>query len=153
MTKQISASQLWGRELRNDEIHIWYASLDKPVPWFRKLLSSDEGKRTKRVQFDEHQKRFIVRLGILRTILGHYLSVNPSSIQFTYGKNGKPALADTFGRGTVHFNLSHSNGIALYAFTRDREIGVDIEHIRDISEVEQIVERFFSEREKAVFRV
>jgi len=48
--------------------------------------------------------------------------------------------------------LSQSDGLALYAFTRDREIGVDIEHIRDISEMEQIAEQFFSARENAVFR-
>jgi len=113
----------------------------------------DERMRAERFHFERDRKRFIVRRGILRTILGCYLSIEPSRLRFCYGKNGKPALADTSGKGRIRFNLSHSEGLALVAFTRDREIGVDIEHIRDISEMEQIAERFFSVREYTVFRV
>ena len=52
----------------------------------------------------------------------------------------------------LRFNLSHSQGLALYAVTRGREIGVDLECIRPISDAEQIAERFFSAHENAVFR-
>ena len=112
----------------------------------------DERIRAERFHFEEHRKCFIIRRGILRTILGYYLGVEPSRLQFCYGKNEKPVLADTFGKGKVHFNLSYSEGLALYAFTRYHEIGVDIEYIRDVSEMEQIVERYFSAREKDVFQ-
>lgn len=140
------------RELTAGEIHIWCTSLDQPVSRYQKLLSDDERIRSERFHFEAHRKRFIVRRGILRMILGCYLSTEPSQLQFCYGKNEKPALADTFSKGKVRFNLSHSEGLALYAFTRDCEIGVDIEHIRDISEMKQIAERFFSARENSVFR-
>ena len=66
--------------------------------------------------------------------------------------HGKPALADTSGKETIRFNLSKSDRVVLFAFTRDRGIGVDIERVRDISEMDQIAERFFSVRENAVFR-
>ena len=78
--------------------------------------------------------------------------MKPDQLQFCYGKNGKPALVRKWGKGNINFNLSHSEGLALYVFTRDREIGVDIEHIRDIPEMDQIAARFFSVRENAVFR-
>lgn len=84
--------------------------------------------------------------------MGHYLCVEPRRLLFRYGKHGKPALADTFDRGTILFNMSCSDGLALYGFTRDHEIGVDIERIRDIPEMGEIVERFFSAGEKRVFR-
>jgi 4'-phosphopantetheinyl transferase len=48
--------------------------------------------------------------------------------------------------------MSDSEGLALYAFTRDHEVGVDVERIRDIPEMDQIAERFFSTRENAIFR-
>ena len=48
--------------------------------------------------------------------------------------------------------MSRSGGLALYGFTRDRSIGVDIELMRDIPEMNQIAERFFSISENAVFR-
>ncbi len=52
----------------------------------------------------------------------------------------------------LQFNLSHSDRFALYAFARERAIGIDIEYIRPIPEAEQIAEAFFSAYERAVFR-
>ena len=141
-------------ELKTDEIHIWCARLDHPVFRFQRLtqlLSRDETIKAKRFYFEKDRKHFVIRHGILRTILGRYLGVEPSRLQFCYGYNGKPALSDTFGKGTIRFNMSHSEGLALYGFSRDHEIGVDIEHIYDIPEMEQIAEQFFSVRENTVF--
>lgn len=151
MKNRLIAHEIWGRELAANEIHVWYASLNKPVLQYYCLLSTDERRRAERFHFEEDKKRFIVRRGILRTILGHYLNVESGRLQFCYGKNGKPALADKFGEAAIRFNMSCSEAIALYAFTSDYEIGVDIERIRDISEMEQIAKRFFSTRENAVF--
>lgn len=141
-------------ELVTDEIHIWCASLDQPVSQFQRLkqtLSMDEQMRAERFHFKQDRKHFIISRGILRTILGRYLNMKPNQLKFCYGKNGKPALAGTFRNRTIHFNISHSEAVGLYAFTQDSEIGVDIEHIRDISEMEQIAEHFFSVRENAIF--
>ena len=141
--------------LPENEVHVWRAGLDLPNRNVQELgedLSSDERERAGRYHFEKDRKYLIVRRGILRRILGFYLNLKPSRIQFRYGENGKPALADTFGIGAIHFNLSHSNGVALFAFARDREIGVDIEYMRDIPEMDKIVEQFFSKRERDVFR-
>ena len=142
-------------ELGNNEVHIWCVSLDQLASRFQILsqkLSMDEHMRAERFYFERDRKRYIIGRGILRTIIGYYSGVEAGKLRFRYGRHGKPALADTFGKGMIYFNLSHSKGLALYAFTRDSEIGIDIEHIREIPEMEHIVERFFSEREKAVFR-
>jgi len=141
--------------LTSDEIHVWCVPLDLSVSRFEMLsqtLSLDERMRAERFHFEKDRKRFIVGRAILRTILGYYLNIEPSRLTFCYGKYGKPALADTFGKETICFNLSHSDGLGLYGFTLGCEIGVDIEHIRDISEMEQIAERFFCASEKAFFR-
>jgi 4'-phosphopantetheinyl transferase len=137
------------------DIHIWRADLDLPIMGFQKLhqtLSIDERVRAERFHFQKDRKRFSVGRWILRTILGYYLNVEPSLLRFCYGKYGKPALATTFGKETILFNMSDSEGLALYAFTRGHEIGIDIEHIRDIPEMDQIAEQYFSARENAVFR-
>jgi 4'-phosphopantetheinyl transferase len=137
------------------DIHIWQADLDLTIIDIQKLyrtLSIDERVRAERFRFEKDRRRFIARRGILRTILGSYLAVKAGELPLCQRKNGKPEIADRFGEGTLHFNLSHSNGIALFAFARDSEVGVDIEYKRDIPEMEQIVERFFSKRENEVFR-
>ena len=152
MNNRLSAPQQLNEELTSEEIHIWCTSLEQPVSLFQRLLSVGERIRAERFHFEEHRKYFIIRRGILRTILGYYLGVEPSRLQFCYGKNEKPALAGTLGKGKINFNLSHSEGLALYALARYHEIGVDIEYIRDVPEMEQIVERYFSAGEKDVFR-
>src|SRR5919199_1621700 len=76
----------------------------------------------------------------------------PPQLCFTYGRHGKPALATGTGGVPLRFNVSHSHGLALYAITRDREVGVDVERIRPEVAQEKIAERFFSPREVTVLR-
>lgn len=142
-------------KLKLGEIHIWFGELDQAVPElyrFIHILSMDERMRAGRFHFQKNRIRFIVRHGMLRMILGRYLGVKASELRFYNEENGKPAITENFGNGTIQFNLSHSNGVALFAFTRDRKIGVDIEYIHDISDMEQIAERFFSINENKVLR-
>ena len=98
-------------------------------------------------------KRFIVRRGILRKILSHYCNTEPGHLRFGYGENGKPGLVPMADKQSIHFNVSHSDGVALFAFSRDHEIGVDIERVRGIDDVEQIARRFFSKKENDALRV
>ncbi len=47
----------------------------------------------------------------------------------------------------LRFNLSHSEGIALLAISRNRNLGIDLERIDDSIEIEEIAERFFTPEE------
>jgi len=49
----------------------------------------------------------------------------------------------------ISFNLSHSHGLALYAITRGRRVGFDVELVRPNLENTKIAQRFFSPREVA----
>ena len=153
MNNQFNVHQLCGREITQDEVHIWSASLDRPISQYYSLLAANERQRTERFHFEKDRNRFIVRRGILRILLGCYLGIEPESVLFSHGKNDKPGLADEFNRKRLRFSLSHSEGLAIYAFTGDHEIGIDIEQIRDMPEMEQIFERFFSLRENEVFHI
>jgi 4'-phosphopantetheinyl transferase len=142
-------------KLKDNEVHVWKASLDQPesiVQMLEQRLSVDEKQRAGRFYFEKDRRHFIIGRGLLRTILGWYLSIEPIQIRFRYGRNGKPELSDNFGEVTIKFNLSHSDNIAFYGFTRSGRIGVDIERVRAIPDMEQIGARFFSEKENAFFR-
>lgn len=141
-------------ELAPNEIHIWHARLDQPQAVSNRLiqlLSKDERSRAGRFHFEQDRTRFIARRGILRTILGTYLDVEPHRLQFYYEKNGKPRLADIFDKERIHFNDSHSAGLAIIAISPSFEIGVDVERVHDIPEMNDIVEKFFTESEKTSF--
>lgn len=108
------------------------------------ILSADELERADRFHFEKDRSRFITARGMLRQILGKYLSQHPKGIHFEYSSYGKPGLGPDSGFGNLKFNLSHSDGLALLAITQDKNIGVDIERIRHDISIEQIAGRFFS---------
>jgi 4'-phosphopantetheinyl transferase len=103
-------------------------------------------------RFDVHRDRFIAGRGWLRTVLGRYLQTDPALIDFTYSKLGKPALPIAFESTKLNFNLAHSEDLALLAVTQLGTVGVDVECIRPIKNVEDLVARFFSRRENELFQ-
>ena len=134
----------------SNEIQVWLVCLDASTHQTESLLgilSADELARSRRFRFERDQNRFIAARGILRNILGCYLGKNPRELRFEYTPHGKPGLAANSGYDTLCFNLSHSDAFALYAVARGRNIGIDIERVRDDVAVEQIARRFFSQGE------
>lgn len=61
---------------------------------------------------------------------------------FSYEGKEKPYLKEV---PQIHFNLSHSKNMVICAIS-DKEVGVDIEHVREIKEA--TIQRIFSENEK-----
>jgi 4'-phosphopantetheinyl transferase len=142
--------------LESEDVHVWRAELDQPVEILQalqRLLSPDESERAHRFHFRKHREHFIVARGVLRTLLGNYLRMEPSQLRFSYTAYGKPALAGIREeQPPLRFNLSHSGELALYGFTRGREIGLDLEFRREDFASEQIAEHFFSAREVEMLR-
>jgi hypothetical protein len=68
---------------------------------------------------------------------------------FGYRLHEKPALTEAAGAPALRFNVSHSHRAALIAVTHDREIGVDVERIRDEAADIEIARRYFSPHEVA----
>ncbi len=142
--------------LPTTDVHVWRASLEQPATCAHRLLhllSHDEQARANRFYLERDRRRFIVARGALRTILGCYLDVEPGQLRFRYESHGKPFLSDEFSASALRFNLAHSNELALYAFTCGREIGIDVECIRPVPDIEQIAVRFFSANENMALRM
>lgn len=136
--------------LARDEVHVWRAPLDLPVPpGFDRILSEAELQRARRFRFERDYWHFIVAHGLLRVILSRYVNIEPSRLCFCSNLYGKPALVASSGQAALRFNLSHSDGLALYAIARDREVGIDLERIQTDFAFEQIGEQFLSPREAA----
>jgi 4'-phosphopantetheinyl transferase len=130
-----------------DDVHVWWASLclsQKDItPWMAHL-SEDELERADRYRFAQDRTRFIVGRALLRALIGQYLDTT-SQIRLAYGPYGKPYLADA--GDDLTFSLAHSENLAVYAFTRKRAIGVDLERMRPLLDMCDIAARFFSPRE------
>jgi 4'-phosphopantetheinyl transferase len=140
-------------DLLPDEVHVWRAALSvspSQIKALAPILAADERERADRFHFEKDRGAFIAGRALLRILLGRYLHKEPSQLEFHYGASGKPRLAGE--ESALHFNLSHSHSLALYAFSRGRELGIDVEHIKCNADAEKIAERFFSAQEVAVFR-
>jgi len=144
-----------GHLLGPAEVKVWMLPLDVSSLLRNRLevlLCPAERYRASRFHFELHRNRFIVGRSSLRLILGHYLEVDPKLIEFVYGPQGKPALTPRTKNDDVQFNLAHADSVGLVAITRTAAIGVDIERIRPLSDMNQLVRRFFSPRENRAFQ-
>jgi 4'-phosphopantetheinyl transferase len=134
-----------------DDVHLWRVDLmgaASGMDQWMTILSPDELERAARFHFQKDRQRFVAARAILRQIIGSYLAVDPAGLVFSYSKKDKPALAGDAAHSNLTFNISHSGGVALLAFTRSRQIGVDIEQIRRDFDTTAIAGRFFSTTEQ-----
>jgi 4'-phosphopantetheinyl transferase len=142
--------------LTEGEAHVWRSYLDQDRPTVQALLeflSPDEQARAGRFYFQKDREHFIVARGVLRVILGRYLNLAPWQLRFAHNQYGKPALSREVDDGRLRFNVSHSHGLALFALTSGRDIGVDLERVRaDFASLE-LAQRFFSPVEVAALQM
>lgn len=130
--------------LSEKEVHVWRADLaidECAQTSFLELLSPDEKMRAAKFRFPEDLRNFIAARGILRLLLGKYLERNPAAISFHYSKYGKPGIAN---ENSLQFNITHSQNIALFAFTKKIAIGIDVELVNPDIEAKDIAKNFFS---------
>lgn len=146
------SSTLAPPQIAPGQIHVWRAGLDCPDLLLQRLettLAPDEIARADRFFFPRDRQHFIAARGILRQLLAGYLRRSPTDIEFAYHPRGKPYLAPSAGDPPMSFNISHSHGMALLAFSVGRELGVDIERIRPDIAADEIASRYFSPEEVA----
>jgi 4'-phosphopantetheinyl transferase len=134
------------------DAHVWLVNLDAPdvdEAWCNRVLSAEERDRAGRFGLPCDRRRYIVSHAALRSVLASQLAVPPEQLEFFRRPGGKPALMPSADGPLAEFNLSHSDGLALIAVTRERQIGVDLERIREDVAFAEVAERFFSAREIA----
>jgi 4'-phosphopantetheinyl transferase len=133
-------------ELMTEEVQVWVASLAVSEDRYAELAAS--------VPHDESDhagslhpiaaRRYVVARGILRNLLSGFTGTEPRKLRFHYGVSGKPTLSH---RDDIHFNISHSADLGLFAFSPDRPVGVDVENERPVRRLLDVAQRFMSEDE------
>jgi 4'-phosphopantetheinyl transferase len=118
----------------------FYSLLD----YFHEVLSKEEKAKAAAFHFIDFSYRFVICHGILRMLLSEKLGCEPESLVFSEGLNGKPFIEGN----KLFFNLSHTKELCAIAITDNREVGVDIETIKDNTDYEDISEYFCSKDEQ-----
>ena len=139
------------RNLAPGIVHVWRVHLDmspRQAALYRIDLSEDERARAERYRFPHHQYQFISTRGILRSLVGRYVGIPPGTLRFENNVQGKPSLIEP-PHPSLQFNVSHTSGMALLAFTVEQAVGIDVEQVnRNVSD-QDIATRYFSPREAA----
>jgi 4'-phosphopantetheinyl transferase len=133
--------------LPDDEVHVWHVDLvawDEEADSLLKPLSAEEQERAARFKFPGPRNQYLISRALLRRALGRYLKIEDREVRFRTAKNGKPELASD---SDLRFNLSHTQGATVFAITRKRQVGVDVERMRKDTNAMELAERFFSRPE------
>jgi 4'-phosphopantetheinyl transferase len=133
-------------ELMAEEVQVWVASLDvtdERYDTLARVLPSEEKDRAASLT-PIAARRFVVARGILRTLLSGFTGTRAEKLRFRYGNSGKPFLVDG---DQIHFNITHSADLGLFAFAPDRSVGVDVENERPVRRLLDVAQRFMSDDE------
>ena len=105
-----------------DEVLVYWANLDE---WDTSsvLLSETEQLRASQYVHARNRDRFIVRRSLLRRLLSGFLNHPAHAVSIHCTAEGKPGLNPAEHPSAIEFSLSHSHGIAAFAFTAERRIG------------------------------
>ena len=134
--------------LTGHAVDVWFIRLDvsrQPSKHDLRTLSADESQRAAGMAATP-RRRFVAARALLRNLLASYLSTEAKSIEFSYAERGKPRLAGRHSDHGMHFNVSHSQHRALFAFGR-APLGVDLETIRPLRDMDGLAGRFLSHGE------
>jgi 4'-phosphopantetheinyl transferase len=134
-------------------VHVWRVDLDTAGGQIG-LLSPAERERGREIVPETPRRRWIQARGVLRELLGLYLGRDPRTLELRAGPHGKPELQghEAPGEPELGFNLSHSGGLALYAFAADARVGIDVELPRTNLRAAALAERVFGPEAAARLR-
>ena len=138
-----------------DQVHIWMAHFHPGLSGLDAVeggLSASEVARAGRFRFPKDRDRYIFSTGTLRSILGCYLDLPPAQLRLEAAGSGKSFTAHRLGGRELCFNLSHSGEWVVYAFALERAVGIDVEQVRPMPDLENMVEAYFSPSEEESLR-
>ena len=133
------------------EVHVWRIDLDSPaisLGTMKASLSHKERERADKFRSKQTHDRWVASRAALRHILSTYTGSTPLSLVFRTGPYGKPFLSSP--AINIPFSLSHTGGLALLAISSESSLGVDVEYVHQIDELEEMSRHFFSLSENQI---
>lgn len=131
-------------------LRIWRVHLDRyELGDVGSSLAPDERARAARFLRKEDGRRFQAARHALRRILGSCTGRDPATLAFALGEFGKPRLADD---DALEFNLSHSADACLVAVSRSQAVGVDVERVSIVRDIDALARRHYTVREQEQLR-
>ena len=115
----------------DSEIHVWIIGNDISIPYndMIDILCAEEKIKAGSFVFEKDKVNFVKTRFCIRLALSYYLNLELKEINFVYNEYDKPRINPTISNIPINFSISHSNGLIVFAFQQNQEIGVDIEYV------------------------
>ena len=145
--------------LSEDGLQIWRIDLNGPratpgesallLERSASVLSPAERERAARMRVGGPVEEFTVGRGCLRQLLGGELHCDPTEMVLEKGLHGKPHVRTELGLVAPSFNVAHSHGVILIGLSMIGEIGVDVEFVDRMIDLEGVARTAFHVEEVA----
>ncbi|MBS0184840.1 MAG: 4'-phosphopantetheinyl transferase superfamily protein [Proteobacteria bacterium] len=122
--------------------------LDSYLPKLLMYLSEKEKIQADKFQFEHLKSSYVASHGLLRILIGNYLSCSPSQVEYTHNEFQKPLCKNN---QNLYFNMSHSHEYACYAFSFGHEVGVDIEFMDSTIGIDDLLPLITTQEELLIF--
>lgn len=109
-------------------------------------LDSTEKARLQRYKQADHRHTFLVSHALTRKMLGKAIGCAPADIRLGVTGRDKPVLLAPSHEVPLHFNLSHTSGLAVVAMS-EQPVGVDVEHLTRKAPGPDLAKRYFTAAE------
>lgn len=132
--------------LKEGSIDIWLLHRGKSqqhLDMLYSLLSEGEKRHNPNFMKKKHRETYVLTRGILRLLISSYLLKRPECISLCYGNKGKPHIDSEENQTGLEFNLSHSGDYILFAFSRGKSVGVDIQKRKELDNMETLMKYVF----------
>lgn len=142
--------------LAPDEVHVWITEpeqIEEPrlLEAYLGVLNPEEREKQRKFYFERHRRQYLVSHALVRLTLSRYAAVRPEQWSFRTNSYGRPEVLWE-GGPRLHFNLSHTEGMAVVAVALDAEVGVDVEDSHRPGETVGIADHYFAPAEVATLR-
>lgn len=118
---------------------IWWAAPVDPAdgPGLLNLLDAHERERLARFRQAADRARYLAAHALIRLVLGDQLATLPAALEFDRTcrcgqQHGKPRLP---GAGAPGFSLTHAGALVGVAVRPDGAVGLDVEHVRELTDL------------------
>jgi 4'-phosphopantetheinyl transferase len=106
-------------------------------------INKDDQLKTEKLRNIEDKKTVLICYTFLRMILSRKLNKNPQDIIYIEDINGKPGIKDN----PIFFNISHTRDSFAIVISEQFNIGVDLEKVNRVMDIEAVIKRVFSREE------
>ncbi len=120
------------------------------LPALEALLDAGERERATHFKFPDDRTRFILGRGLLRHGLRRFAPEVPASAEIGYSPLGRPIFPAEYD--APRFSISHTRDLVALAFTRDAQVGVDLEYMQPTVDLLELAERILSEDDFRAFQ-